>query len=73
MSIQKELLQYDQASDKEKEFTNQHGGLDGNKSDIDGEKAADQTAKAIANSIKPAPKRPADKTDGDKKAPKQGA
>lgn len=63
----------DEASGKEKEFTKQHGGLDGNKSEIDGEKAAAETAKNIANSVKQAPKRPADKTDGDKKAPKQGA
>lgn len=57
------------ASGAEKDFVNQHGGLDGNDSGIDGAKAAAETAKNIAASVKPGPKRPADRTEGDKKSP----
>ena len=54
------------ASAGEKDFVAKHGGLDGNKSNIDGAKAAEITAKAAVAGIKRATMRPSDQTIGDK-------
>jgi len=60
----------DNWSDNAKKFVDMHGGLTGNETNIDGAKAAAQTAANIKNSGKVAPKRPADQTIGDKTPPK---
>lgn len=60
----------DNWSGNAKKFVDMHGGLTGNETNIDGAKAAAQTAANIKNSGKVAPKRPADQTTGDKTPPK---
>jgi len=57
------------ASQSEKDFVAKHGGLTGTDSGIDGAKAAADTAKSIAASVKVGPKRPGDETIGDKTTP----
>ena len=57
------------ASQSEKDFVAKHGGLAGTDSGIDGAKAAADTAKNIAASVKAGPKRPGDETIGDKTTP----
>jgi hypothetical protein len=59
------------ASKGEKDFVAMHGGLMGNDSGIDGAKAAQQTADAIAASVKAAPGRSSDNKQRDNmEAPK---
>lgn len=60
------------ASRGEKNFVAMHGGLKGNDSGIDGVKAAADTARNAVAGMKAAPKRPADRTEGDKKPPQPG-
>ena len=52
-----------------KAFVAMHGGLTGNESEVDGQKAAEDTIKNAAAAVKAAPGRPNDKKDGDKTMP----
>lgn len=56
----------DKFSASDKKFADAHGGINGNDSGIDGDKAAQQTIDAIKNSTKPSAKRSNDKDQGDK-------
>lgn len=57
----------DKLTPSDKKFVDAHGGIDGNDSGIDGDKAAQQTMDAIKNSVKAGPARRNDNTNQEDK------